>query len=491
MASTDNMPIALLFERGFSNLYAKGKFKEAADYFDKILDISPNHIEALYHKGVTHYVSANFSEAIKVEEKVLQLDPKHRWAYVIKGNAFNERGEFKKAMETFQKCIAMTNRSFDVVYNALGNCYFLQEDFNSSLETYNKAIALAIDNFTVSTIHPDDHIFNQMSNDHQLARQCENILTLPADEKNGSVQYLAPNFGNVSPVEERYKRGVYDRFYLLRYSGACLTILNKGLTLLCLNRFSEALDCFLLIIQVTYALMGKEIFRINPTRLDPARISDLIELLQNKEYTQVRNNPTLAYDSRTSYCIAYSGIGVVCEAMLSRLYSTCHEKCTCSSDHHELNPNDVATDINKNNFCTRKTINLMNSVNRVHTHKSLAELFFDRADDLIEDSRMKREVLYFKGEGLRHIRHYQKAIDNFECGLQMNSLEIRSMIGVGRVAIAVKDYKAARQIFKKIINITNYEHPIAMSYLEVVKMSAPILSERSRSLCDVAICTFE
>ena len=26
MASTDNMPVTLLFERGFSNLYAKGKF---------------------------------------------------------------------------------------------------------------------------------------------------------------------------------------------------------------------------------------------------------------------------------------------------------------------------------------------------------------------------------------------------------------------------------------------------------------------------------
>src|SRR3989338_9160730 len=154
--NNQELPITVLFEKGFSNLYAKGKFKEAAEYFDRILDISPNHIEgkfilnsfsynffqnysALYHKGVTHYVSANFSEAIRVEEKVLQLDPKHRWAYVIRGNAFNERGEFKKAMETFQKCISMTNRSFDVVYNALGNCYFLQEDFCSSLETYNKA----------------------------------------------------------------------------------------------------------------------------------------------------------------------------------------------------------------------------------------------------------------------------------------------------------------------------------------------------------------
>ncbi|KAG2392035.1 hypothetical protein C9374_013520 [Naegleria lovaniensis] len=502
-----DVPTHVLFEKGFTSLYAKGMFTEAAKYFDRILRRFPDHVEALYHKGVTHYVSADFSETIKLENRVLQLDPRHRWAYVIKGNAYNERGEYKKALETFQECIKITNDTFDVVYNAMGNCFFLQEDFQGSLATYNKSISLALNTFTLSNIHPDDVIFRILENDQNLSQICQNVLSQRANAHDGSIPYVAPDFSKLqlSPVEERFKTRIYERVYLMKYTTACLTILNKGLTLVCMNRFMEALDCFLLIVQVSHSLMGKSIFKVGK-RLDPTRMSELIELLNNEDYMIAKNNGSLAYDSRTSHCIAYCGIGIICEALTSNLYSNeCGMGCPCSNDHDSSvatnkaltsssSSSDIAADAkhqqhshvshHSGDFC-RGSFKDMLSFNKKNDCYSMADLFFERADRLIEDTRMRREVLYFKGEGLRNIRDYNRSIEYFQKGLEMNPLEIRSMIGVGRVSINLQDLKTARQIFNKILDITDYDHPIAMKYLQVVKMSPHARNEKANIYCDI------
>lgn len=464
---------------------------------------------ALYHKGVTHYVSADFSETIRLVNRVLELDPKHRWAYVIKGNAFNERGEYRKAMETFQECVKITHDNFDVVYNAMGNCYFLQEDFQGCLATYNKSISLALNTFTLANIHPSDAIFRVLENDRHLFQICQNVLAQTAQD--GIIPYIAPDFSKLqlSPVEERYKTRMYERVYLMKYTTACLTILNKGLTLVCMNRFMEALDCFLLIIQVSHALMGKSIFKVGK-RQDPTCMTELIELLNNEEYMHAKNNGSLAYDSRTSHCIAYCGIGIVCEALTSNLYSNeCGMGCPCSSSSSSslckesqstlttsTSSSDIAADPKQqqhrsmvsshSGFC-RGTFKDMLSFNKKNALCSMADLFFERADRLIEDTRMRREVLYFKGEGLRNIRDYKKSIEYYQKGLEMNPFEIRSMIGLGRVSINLQDLKTARLTFKKILDITDYDHPIAMKYLQVVKMTPYARNDKANIYCDLIL----
>src|SRR5215216_23035 len=57
--------------------YRRGDYKNADIFFGRVLDIEPNHIEALNSKGVSLYRLGEYDKAKRCFNKVLQLDPKN------------------------------------------------------------------------------------------------------------------------------------------------------------------------------------------------------------------------------------------------------------------------------------------------------------------------------------------------------------------------------------------------------------------------------
>ena len=79
-ASQRNLGPSILLDsaRGY---YVKGDYKKADIFFERVLEIEPNHIDALNGKGTSLYRLADYDKAKKCFDKVLKMDPKNIVAF--------------------------------------------------------------------------------------------------------------------------------------------------------------------------------------------------------------------------------------------------------------------------------------------------------------------------------------------------------------------------------------------------------------------------
>ena len=57
--------------------YGRGDYKKADIFFERVLEIEPNNIDALNGKGTSLYRLADYDKARNCFEKVLKMDPKN------------------------------------------------------------------------------------------------------------------------------------------------------------------------------------------------------------------------------------------------------------------------------------------------------------------------------------------------------------------------------------------------------------------------------
>ena len=85
----------LLFNTGLK-LIENSKFEEAISYFDKVLEIDPNHVDALYNKGSLLYSMGKSYEAISYLAKAVDIDPNHDLAKSKLNDAVGTLTPYKK-----------------------------------------------------------------------------------------------------------------------------------------------------------------------------------------------------------------------------------------------------------------------------------------------------------------------------------------------------------------------------------------------------------
>jgi tetratricopeptide (TPR) repeat protein len=75
-ASHSNLGSSILLDSA-REYYARGDYKKAEIFFERVLEIEPNNIDALNGKGTSLYGLANYDKAKNCFDKVLQMDPKN------------------------------------------------------------------------------------------------------------------------------------------------------------------------------------------------------------------------------------------------------------------------------------------------------------------------------------------------------------------------------------------------------------------------------
>lgn len=81
----------------------QGKYNEAIECYDKVLEIDPNHIIAWNNKGWALNELGRYSEAVACLDKALQLDPNLAVAWSNKGYALEKLGKYTEAQECYDK----------------------------------------------------------------------------------------------------------------------------------------------------------------------------------------------------------------------------------------------------------------------------------------------------------------------------------------------------------------------------------------------------
>jgi tetratricopeptide (TPR) repeat protein len=123
-------------------LDALRRHDEAIVQMRKVLEIEPDHAEALNFIGYTYAEKGiRLDEALDLIQRALLIEP-DSGAYIDSlGWVYFQQGLYDKALDTLKK--AFSHRSDDsTIAEHLGDVYLKKEEYSLSLEMYQKALDL-------------------------------------------------------------------------------------------------------------------------------------------------------------------------------------------------------------------------------------------------------------------------------------------------------------------------------------------------------------
>lgn len=97
--------------------------------------------EELFGEGIARLDSQDYTEAISYFERVIEINPNHTSAHNAKGVAYFELRNWDKAIEAFDASIAADSSSYKPFFNR-GNAYLEKQKFTEAVIDYNYANGL-------------------------------------------------------------------------------------------------------------------------------------------------------------------------------------------------------------------------------------------------------------------------------------------------------------------------------------------------------------
>jgi len=85
------------------SLYSLKEYENTINYFDRVLSIVPNHILALFNKGLTFGKLGLNDDSIQCYDKVLKVDQKHVLSLFHKGLTLFHLNKFNDAISCLPK----------------------------------------------------------------------------------------------------------------------------------------------------------------------------------------------------------------------------------------------------------------------------------------------------------------------------------------------------------------------------------------------------
>ncbi len=142
------------FRKGNEN-FALGKYKDAIEDYNKVIELDPQIVEVYYIRGLANYALGKFEEAIEDYDKAVELDPQRAEAYCgrgfakyILGNGSRDLHKPEEAIKYYKRGIKDYNKAIELdlkcveAYNNRGIANRLLGNYEEAIEDYNKAIKL-------------------------------------------------------------------------------------------------------------------------------------------------------------------------------------------------------------------------------------------------------------------------------------------------------------------------------------------------------------
>jgi len=108
--------VDLLFQNGLES-YQNDKIDEAISYFEKVLEIDPNHVDALSNIGGLVSTIGKHDEAFSYLDRALEIEPNHVRALINKGILLAFLGESDEGAFYFEKALEIEPDNVDALSN--------------------------------------------------------------------------------------------------------------------------------------------------------------------------------------------------------------------------------------------------------------------------------------------------------------------------------------------------------------------------------------
>ncbi len=122
------------FQKGLE-LNRAGSYREAADAFRKVIDITPGDAAAWFNLGTANAFIGNFEEAAAALREAVQLSPDFLPAYGNLGAVCLRLGRFREAIEAYGQVLRLKPDDADARFNR-GMAYYVLGDKDSARKEY-------------------------------------------------------------------------------------------------------------------------------------------------------------------------------------------------------------------------------------------------------------------------------------------------------------------------------------------------------------------
>jgi tetratricopeptide (TPR) repeat protein len=136
----DDSSITDLLDKG-NSLFTEGRYEEAIQYYDKVLEIEPNDVYVLYNKGNAFYSLGNYTEAIQYFDKALEIEPRLVEALTNKGLALADLGKYQEAIQYVDKALEIEPRMVEALTNK-GAALAKLGKYQEAIQYFDKALEI-------------------------------------------------------------------------------------------------------------------------------------------------------------------------------------------------------------------------------------------------------------------------------------------------------------------------------------------------------------
>ena len=219
-----------------------GLNQEALEWYDKGLNIVPNHLELLNNKSIVCWNLNQYSNALECYNKMLQNEPENLWFLNKKANVLIKLEKFVEAIEIWNSMQLETLKENDppkeMILNNIGWAYVKMGEFENDVKYFEKGLKYVDDALRINS--KEDYI---------------------VDSKCHALNFLHKHKEAAEWFEKKYQitKNEYDRLW----SGVCIQDWGKQEDDLIIKEkiFNQSLEIFDSIIQndptYSYAFFNK------------------------------------------------------------------------------------------------------------------------------------------------------------------------------------------------------------------------------------------
>ena len=195
--------------------YAKGEYKEALGYYQKLYELNPNSYNAIVNIANTSYNMSRFIQAIEFANMAIEKRPTSVEPYIIAGNSYIELFKNDEATGFLKKAAEIAPNS-DWLCNSIANLFQKMGNWKQCLHYAWKAFALKGDK-----ISADDHInFGYLlyeAHDEKQDELVDKYLSRWEEcfPENPIVRHMSCAIRNIQEVpttDLSYVKGLFDGF---------------------------------------------------------------------------------------------------------------------------------------------------------------------------------------------------------------------------------------------------------------------------------------
>ena len=164
-------------------LFKLEKYNDAIKYYDKMIELKHDDVDAYYNKGIALADSEHREKAIVCFDSVLELNFDDIDAYIQKGIILAELERYDEAIQCLDKTIELKPDSY-VAYNNKGIILAKLERYDEAIQCFDKTIELKPDSYVAYNNKRD--VLRKLGR-FSDARKCrDKVIELKSDNADNS-----------------------------------------------------------------------------------------------------------------------------------------------------------------------------------------------------------------------------------------------------------------------------------------------------------------